>query len=142
MVSDRLLRVGEVADILKVSPMKVIEWCNSGHLPCTKVGGSRRIKEADLEFISPSERGPQKLRVSEPERPVYVGPPADECGFDSEADEEERRRQFKIEWEAAQVQIAAIKAKRAARVAKAPNPVINNFGSQSTDRYKSGFDTK
>lgn len=143
MISDRILRVSDAAEILKVSPMQVIKWCDSGHLPCVKVGVSRRIKEADLEFISPSERGPQKLKVAEPERPIYDGPPADECGFDSAADEEERRRQFKIEWEAAQIQIAAIKAKRAARAAKAPDPVINNFGSQSTiGRYPSGFGTK
>lgn len=142
MISDRLLRVNEAAEILKVSPMQVLKWCDSGHLPCTKIGVSRRIKEADLEFISPSERGSQKLKV-ESERPVYVGPPAEECGFDSEADEIERQKQFKKEWEAAQIQIAAIKAKRAASTAKAPVPVARGFGSQSTtDRYPSGFDTE
>lgn len=141
MISERLLRVNEAADILKVSPMQVLKWCDSGHLPCIKIGGSRRIKEADLEFISSEERGPQKLKA-EPKRPVYVGPPADECGFDSAADEEERRRQFKKEWEAAQVQIAAIKAKRAS-TAKAPEPVARGFGSQSTiGSYPSGFDVK
>ena len=133
------MRVDEAAEILKVSPMRVLEWCASGHLPCTKVGVSRRIKEEDLDCILQSERGPQKLKAAEPERPVYVGPPADECGFDSAADEEERRRQFKMEWEAAQIQIAAIKAKRAA---KAPETTARGFETQSTGRYPSGFDTK
>lgn len=140
MISDRLLRVSEAAEILKVSPMKVLEWCDSGHLPCTKVGASRRIKEEDLEFISEAERGPRKLKVSEPERPVYVGPPAEECGF--EDDEEERKRILKKEWEAAKIQIAAIKAKRASATstAKAPEPVVSNT-RKSTGMYPSGFDT-
>ena len=131
------MRVDEAAEILKVSPMRVLEWCASGHLPCTKVGVSRRIKEEDLDCILQSERGPQKLKAAEPERPVYVGPPAAECGF--EDDEEERRRPFKKEWEAAQVQIAAIKAKRASTV-KAPEPVVRD-SRKSTGMYPSGFDT-
>lgn len=142
MISDRILRVSDAAEILKVSPMQVIKWCDSGHLPCVKVGVSRRIKEADLEFILPTERGPQKLKVVEPERPVYVGPPADECGFDSAADEEERKRQFKIEWEAAMIQIEAIKAKRGTSTAKAPETTARGFGSQSIGMYPSGFDTE
>lgn len=142
MITYRLLRVSEVAEILKVNPMRVLEWCDSGHLPCTKVGVSRRIKEEDLEFISTAERGPQKLKAAEPERPIYDGPPAEECGF--EDDEEERRQKLREEWEAAKIQIEAIKAKRALieSTAKAPDPVIKVFEGQSTGRYPSGFDTK
>ncbi|WP_309450478.1 hypothetical protein [Clostridium sp.] len=47
-----------------------------------------------------------------------------------------------MEWEAAQIQIAAIKAKRAS-TAKAPEPAVRGFVSQSTTgRYPSGFDVK
>lgn len=138
MITDRLLRVNEVAEILRVSQMTVIRWCNSGHLPCVKIGVSRRIKESDLDYILKSERGPQKLKVSETES-VYEGPPADECGFDSEADEEERRKKLKEECEAAKTQIEAMKDKRASTV-KAPEPVVRGFG-QSTGMFVSGFDT-
>ena len=118
--------------------MTVIRWCNSGHLPCVKIGVSRRIKESDLDCILATERGPQKLKVSVPES-VYDGPPASECGFDNEADEEERRRKLKEDCEAAKIQIATIKAQRAARAAKVPEPVIGDFG-QSTGMFPSGFD--
>ena len=94
MYSEKLLRVGEVAEILRVSPMTVIKWCDSGHLPHIKVGSSRRIKEADLEFILQSERVPQHKKEAE-KRPVYIGPPAEECGFYSEADEESRLKELR-----------------------------------------------
>lgn len=48
---DKMLRVGEVAEILRVSSMMVIHWCDSGHLPCIKIGVSRRVRESDLDCI-------------------------------------------------------------------------------------------
>ncbi|MDF2948537.1 MAG: Helix-turn-helix domain [Sedimentibacter sp.] len=79
-MSDKLLKVSEVADILRVSQMTVIRKCRDGSLPFIRVGSMRRIKEADLEYyiLNPNK----KPKASEPERPVYVGPPADQNGFD------------------------------------------------------------
>jgi len=139
MISEKLLRVNEVAEILRVSQMTVIRWCNSGHLPCVKIGVSRRIRESDLDYILDTERGPQKLKVES--KLVYEGPPASECGFDCEADEEERRRILKEECEAAKIQIEAIKTKRAASIVKLPEPIFTDFG-ESTGMFPSGFDIK
>jgi excisionase family DNA binding protein len=94
MFNVKLLRVGEVAEILRVSPMTVIRWCDSGHLPCIKVGSSRRIRESDLDYILQSERGPQPRKEAE-KRPVYIGPPAEECGFYCDSDEEARQKELK-----------------------------------------------
>lgn len=34
----------------------------------------------------------KKPKAPEPERPVYVGPPADQNGFDGEVDEQARKK--------------------------------------------------
>jgi excisionase family DNA binding protein len=107
-MSDKLLRVNEVAEILRVSPMTILRWCNNGHLPCIKIGVSRRIRESDLDYILKSERGPQKLKVPEPE-PVYNGPSAEELGFDCEADEIARFQELHRLCEEAKPKIEAIR---------------------------------
>lgn len=135
-MSDKLLRVNEVAEILRVSPMTILRWCNSGHLPCIKIGASRRIRESDLEFILKSERGPQKLKAPEPERPVYVGPPADQNGFDSEADEQARQKELTEKCEELGRRLTAKKASTVI----APAPLIRITNKPSTGMFPSGFD--
>lgn len=136
--ADKLLRVNEVAEILRVSQMTVIRWCNSGHLPCVKIGVSRRIKESDLNCILNSERGPQKLKAPVSKRPVYVGPPADECGF--EDNKEEWQKEMNNLCAKAKTEIEVMKAVKASAV-KTPEPVVSDFKGQSTGKFPSGFDT-
>lgn len=64
-MSDRLLKVSEIADILKVSQMTVIRMCRDGRLPFIRVGNMRRIKEIDLEYyiLNPNK----KPKAPEPE---------------------------------------------------------------------------
>ncbi len=54
---DRLLGVRQVAEHLGVSQVTVYRWCREGILPCLKIGGSLRIRQAALEdFLERSER--------------------------------------------------------------------------------------
>jgi excisionase family DNA binding protein len=41
---DRLLRIGEVAELLAISKSKVYELTYGGHLPSVKVGSARRFR--------------------------------------------------------------------------------------------------
>lgn len=142
-MSEKLLRVAEVADILRVSQMTVIRWCNSGHLPCVKIGVARRIKESALDCILQSDRGHQARKAPEPE-PVYDGPSAEELGFYSKADEIARQQELQRLCEEATSKIEAILAKKASTV-KATKPFVNNFKQQARGdvprKYPSGFDT-
>lgn len=147
MNTEKLLRVKEVAEILRVSHMTIIRWCDSGHLPCVKIGVSRRIREADLEFILQSERGPQKLKSPVPE-PVYTGLSAEELGFDSEEDEVIRQQELKEQCADARAKIEDMKAKQESTLAVVPvtNPFADYFKKQQStcevqSKYPSGFNT-
>lgn len=136
-MSDRLLKVSEVADILRVSQMTVIRKCREGLLPFIRVGTMRRIREIDLEYymLNPN----RKPKAPELERPVYVGLPADQCGFDNEADEEERQRKTKEQCEKLKVIVADREAKKASAV-KAPELPIRITNERGTGLFPSGFD--
>ncbi|HVE46367.1 MAG TPA: helix-turn-helix domain-containing protein [Acidimicrobiales bacterium] len=45
----RLLKVREVADAMRVSNMTVYRLIRSGDLPSTRVGRSHRVRQTDLE---------------------------------------------------------------------------------------------
>ncbi|MFL0245997.1 helix-turn-helix domain-containing protein [Candidatus Clostridium stratigraminis] len=131
---DGLLKVKEVADILKVSQMTVIRRCRDGSLPFIQVGNLRRIREIDLEYYLLSQsRSTHKTQVPEP---VYEGPPADECGF--EDDEEARQNELTEQCEKLGEMIEAEKAKKASEV-KAPTPPVRITDEPGTGLYPSGF---
>lgn len=149
MNTDKLLRVGEVAEILRVSPMTVIRWCDSNYLPYIKIGVSRRIKEADLAYILKSDI--ERKPIKSPE-PVYDGPSAEELGFDDDADEIIRQNELKKQCEAVKVKIEAMKAMKAMKAEKVNEvsalPNTEEFADyqkkQSTGvqrTYPSGFGT-
>lgn len=133
-MSDKLLKVSEVADILRVSQMTVIRKCRDGSLPFIRVGSMRRIKEADLEYyiLNPNKRS----KAPEPERPVYVGPPVDQNGFDSEADEQARQKELTEKCEELGRRLTAKKASTVI----APAPLIRITNKPSTGMFPSGFD--
>lgn len=141
-MSDRLLKVSEVADILRISQMTVIRKCRDGIIPFIMVGSMRRIREIDLEYyILTQSRNTQKPKATEPERPVYDGPPADECGF--EDDKVAWQKEMNELCENAKSKIDAIKAKKASTV-KVQAPFVSSFSNLSTGdvprKYPSGFD--
>ncbi len=45
----RILTVGEVAAVLRVSNMTVYRLINSGHLPALRIGRSFRLREEDVD---------------------------------------------------------------------------------------------
>lgn len=110
--------------------MTVIRKCREGFLPFIRVGTMRRIREIDLEYyiLNPTK----KPRTPEPERLVYVGPPADECGF--EDNEEERDIEMK---ELCNKAKPVIDAKKASDV-KSPKP-IRLSNKPYVGPYPSGF---
>lgn len=56
-MSNKLLTVNEVANILRVSNMTVYRLVKSKQLPCIRVGKNYRIKETDVDkYIN---RGPE-----------------------------------------------------------------------------------
>lgn len=134
-MSDRLLKVSEVADILRVSQMTVIRKCRDGVIPFIRVGSMRRIKEVDLDYyiLNPNK----KPKTPEPERPVYVGPPADQNGFEDNKDE--RDKEMEELCANAKPIIAAINAKNAREV-KAPAPPLRITDKPGTGMFLSGFD--
>lgn len=136
-MSDRLLKVSEVAEILRVSQMTVIRKCREGLLPFIRVGTMRRIREVDLDYyiLNPNK----KPKAPEPERPVYVGPPPELNGFYSEADEVARQKELTEQCAAAKPIAEAWKAKQAEEM-KAPEPFVSGFGGKSTGLFPSGFD--
>ena len=46
---DRLLTVGEVAGIMRVSNMTVYRLIKSGELPALRVGKNYRVRESDVD---------------------------------------------------------------------------------------------
>jgi excisionase family DNA binding protein len=50
----------EVAIRLAVDPKTVRDWCRSGRLACTRIGGRWRIAPADLILFIKPTKGPQK----------------------------------------------------------------------------------
>jgi len=48
-VGDRLLTVGEVADLMRVSNMTVYRLIKSGSLAAIRVGKNYRIRESDVD---------------------------------------------------------------------------------------------
>ena len=51
---NELLRVAEVAGLLKVSPAAVYTWIGKGKIPSYKLVGAIRLKKSDIEewFLS------------------------------------------------------------------------------------------
>lgn len=45
----RFLTVAEVAEILRVSKMTVYRLCDSGDLPCVRIGRSYRVEVSQME---------------------------------------------------------------------------------------------
>lgn len=52
-VADELLTTGEVAALLGVSRQHVVDLCNAGLLPFTRIGTHRRIRRVDAEAAVP-----------------------------------------------------------------------------------------
>lgn len=48
-VGDRLLTVGEVAGMMRVSNMTVYRLIKSGQLPAIRVGKNYRLRESDID---------------------------------------------------------------------------------------------
>ena len=48
-VGDRLLTVGEVASLMRVSTMTVYRLIKSGELPAAKISSSFRLRESDVD---------------------------------------------------------------------------------------------
>ncbi len=46
----RLLKVREVAEVMRVSNMTVYRLIRSGELPAARVGRSHRVRQSDLEM--------------------------------------------------------------------------------------------
>lgn len=133
-MDDKLLKVSEVADILRVSQMTVIRKCRDGSLPFIRVGSMRRIREIDLEYyiLNPNK----KPKAPETERPVYDGPPAYLNGFDSEEDEIARRKALT---EQCAKLGRMIETDRAKKVVKVPEPPIRIGDGMGTGLFPSGF---
>ena len=59
-MSEELLSVKEVAEILRVSTQTIILWIKAGKLKAVKPGGAWRIRRSDLEELvefTPKEGG-------------------------------------------------------------------------------------
>ncbi|MBO0698780.1 MAG: helix-turn-helix domain-containing protein [Zavarzinella sp.] len=54
--ADRLLRVAEVMDLLRLSRSKVYQLMESGVLPFVKLGRSRRIARGDMDRLIAQHR--------------------------------------------------------------------------------------
>lgn len=132
-MSEKYLKVSEVAEILRVSQMTVIRKCREGYLPFIRVGTMRRIREIDLEYYLLNTT--QKPKSPEPARPVYDGPPADECGFEDDVDA------WKAEMNElclkAKVKIDAENRTKQVLQPPEPPPIIV---SKNPSPYPSGFD--
>lgn len=46
---DPFLTIGQVANIFQVKDYTVREWCKSGEIRATKIGGQWRIRQSDME---------------------------------------------------------------------------------------------
>ena len=46
--NDRLLRAGEVAELLGVSPHTVLDWAEAGKLPSFKLGKAVRLRQSEI----------------------------------------------------------------------------------------------
>ena len=65
------LSTGEAAELLRVTPQTVINWCKRGRLAYTVTGGGhRRIERADVAALAPT-------------LPGYVPPPSSTAGTDA-----------------------------------------------------------
>jgi len=111
-MTEKLLKVSEVADILKVSQMTIIRRCRDGSLPFVMVGTLRRIREIDLEYFIISQASRViKSKTPDKQTPVYDGPPASECGFETEEDEIVRKNKLYLQCEALKSIVAERKAR-------------------------------
>ncbi|MXP66077.1 DNA-binding protein [Roseomonas sp. M0104] len=63
---DRLLRLAEVATYLGTSPRTLRRWRAQGLIPVVRIGGSVRVRAADLERAL---AGPSDPAASGPETP-------------------------------------------------------------------------
>ena len=61
---DRLLRVGEVAELLAVGAWAVYQMCENGELPHVRINNSIRVRPKDLETLIAS-----RVRIAETPRP-------------------------------------------------------------------------
>jgi excisionase family DNA binding protein len=63
-----LLTTREAADLLGFAAGTIVDWAESGDLPCFKIGGRLRFRESELEaWIEEQRRGPE---VATRPRPV------------------------------------------------------------------------
>jgi excisionase family DNA binding protein len=46
---EKLLTVEEAAELLRIMPRTLKEWCRRGKVPCVKVGQLWRLKASELE---------------------------------------------------------------------------------------------
>ena len=46
---EKLLTVEEAAELLRITPRTLKEWCRRGKVPCVKVGREWRLKASELE---------------------------------------------------------------------------------------------
>ena len=138
--SNRLLKISEVAEILRVSQMTVIRKCREGAIPYTMVGTMRRVREIDLEYyILISSKNVEK-RKPEPKRPEYSGPPAEFNGFGD--DEVTERFSVANLFKKAEQSLVNERVNRG--LIKVPEVDERKLRKQSTDTtpsiYPSGFD--
>lgn len=138
--SNRLLKISEVAERLRVSQMTVIRKCREGTIPYTMVGTMRRVREIDLDYyILVSSKNIEK-RKPEPERPVYTGPPPEQNGF---GDDEVTER-FKVANLFKKAEQTLVNERVNRGLIKVPEVDVRKLRKQSTattpSMYPSGFD--
>lgn len=142
-MNEKLLKISEVAEILKVSQMTIIRRCRDGSLPFIMVGTLRRIREIDLEYYVISQASRViKPKAQEKQRPIYEGPPASECGFDTEDDEIARNMELYLQCEALKTIVEERKAKEDAIRATEQKELIvrqENGLKSYTGQFPSGF---
>ena len=136
MDSNRLLKVSEAADILRVSQMTVIRKCREGAIPYTMVGTMRRIREIDLEYYVLSQSKNTEKRKPEPQRPVYNGPPPEQNGFGK--DEVDDKFDMVNLFKRAEPALVAERVKKG--ITKEPEVVTKPVNKPNTGPYPSGFD--
>lgn len=54
---DELLTVGEVADLLKLSPRTVFRWLSEGRIPAIRIGNVTRVRREDLDAFFQAHLG-------------------------------------------------------------------------------------
>jgi excisionase family DNA binding protein len=47
-VTERLVTAAELAELLGFSPATIVDWAESGSLPCFKIGGRLRFRESEV----------------------------------------------------------------------------------------------